>query len=162
MGTNRTGGGERLRIGEIARAAGFTVEGVRFYERRGLLEPAARSEAGYRLYGRDALNRLAFIRQAQAIGLTLEEIRHVVALTRAGVPPCEEVRSFVRAKLAEVDRTLAGLKALRRRLTTTLDRWEADPHPGRGAHVCPLIEQGAPPEAGVHDRRSPTSARRRR
>ncbi len=162
MRANRIAGGERLRIGKIARAAGLTVEGVRFYERRGLLEPAARSEAGYRLYGPDALDRLAFIRQAQTIGLTLEEIRHIVALTRAGVPPCEEVRSFVRAKLAEVDRTLFGLKALRRRLTTTLGRWQADPQPRRGAHVCPLIEQGIPPGSGAHDRRRLTPRRRRR
>lgn len=127
-------------IGELARAAGMTVEGVRFYERSGVLPPAGRSGGGYRLYGPDALERVAFIRQAQAFGLSLEEIRRVLTLSRAGLRPCKEVEAFMRSKVAEIDRRLRELRALKRRLSETLARWEAEGGAGRGGHVCALIE----------------------
>jgi DNA-binding transcriptional MerR regulator len=132
-----------LTIGKLAGAAGLTVEGVRYYERQGLLDPPARSAAGYRLYPPDALTRLTFIRQAKAMGLSLKEIRQILALSRAGVRPCEEVRAFMRRKLAELDRTIRDVKALRQRLNDTLARWEGLPEAPRGGHVCDLIEQAA-------------------
>jgi MerR family Zn(II)-responsive transcriptional regulator of zntA len=130
-------------IGELARVAGMTVEGVRFYERSGLLVPAGRSRGGYRLYGPEAQERLAFVRQAQAVGLSLEEIRRVVALSEGGVRPCKEVQAFMRARVADIDRRQRELRALRRRLTETLARWEAAGEPPAGAHVCGLIEAAA-------------------
>ncbi len=139
----RTDRPQRLRIGELARTAGLTVEGVRYYERRGLLEPPARSPAGYRLYGPEAVARLAFIRQAKAVGLSLGEIRQILALSRAGVRPCEEVRAFMRRRLADLDRTIGDLKALRQRLAETVEGWEDLPEPPDGGHVCGLIERAA-------------------
>lgn len=68
-----------LRIGSVAAAAGLTVDAVRHYERLGLLKPAARTDGGFRTYGRDPVQRLAFIRQAQRIGLQLREIRDLLA-----------------------------------------------------------------------------------
>jgi DNA-binding transcriptional MerR regulator len=134
-----------LTIGKLARAAGLTVEGVRYYERQGLLDTPARSAAGYRLYAPDVLTRLTFIRQAKAMGLSLKEIRQILALSRAGVRPCEEVRAFLRRKLAELDRTLRDVKALRQRLNETLERWEGLPEAPPGGRVCRLIEQAAGP-----------------
>ncbi len=130
----------RLRIGELARASGLTVEGVRYYERQGLLDSPERSPAGYRLYAPDALARLTFIRQAKAIGLSLKEVRQIIALSRSGLAPCEEVRAFIRARLAEIERTLGDLQALRQRLTGTLRRWEGSASRQGPAHVCGLIE----------------------
>ena len=149
-------------IGELARAAGMTVEGVRFYERSGLLPPAGRSGSGYRLYGPDALERVAFIRQAQAIGLSLDEIRRVLALSQAGVRPCKEVEAFMRGKVAEIDRRLHELRALKRRLTDTLVRWEAEGGVGRGGHVCALIEATSGPQDQRPGRRQTRSQDRGR
>jgi MerR family copper efflux transcriptional regulator len=118
---------------------------VRYYERQGLLDPPARSAAGYRLYPPDALTRLTFIRQAKAMGLSLKEIRQILTLSRAGVRPCEEVRAFMLRKLAELDRTIRDVKALRQRLNETLARWEGLPEAPPGGHVCGLIEQAAGP-----------------
>jgi MerR family Zn(II)-responsive transcriptional regulator of zntA len=137
-----------MRIGELARAAGMTVEGVRFYERSGLLAPAGRSRGGYRLYGPEAAERVAFIRQAQAVGLSLEEIRRVLTLSEMGASPCQEVQAFMRARVADIDRRLRELGTLRQRLTATLARWEAAGEPLPGAHVCGLIEAAAPKHPG--------------
>jgi DNA-binding transcriptional MerR regulator len=71
---------ELLTIGELARLTGLPVKRIHYYERRGLLEPTSRSKAGYRLYGREEVARLEFIKRAKLLGLTLEEIRELVEL----------------------------------------------------------------------------------
>lgn len=71
-----------MTIGEIARRSGFSIRTLRFYERRGVLPPTARRPSGYRLYGDVELRRLAFIRQAKALGLTLEAIRELLMSAR--------------------------------------------------------------------------------
>src|SRR5687767_6589785 len=77
--TNGASGQTRLMtIGEVARRSGFTIRTLRFYERRGLVAPAARRASGYRLYGETELHQLAFIRQAKALGLTLAGIRPLI------------------------------------------------------------------------------------
>src|SRR2546423_13181921 len=70
-----------MTIGEVARRSGFTIRTLRFYERRGVLKPSARRPNGYRLYGDADLQRLAFIGQAKALGLTLSSIRELVIAT---------------------------------------------------------------------------------
>jgi DNA-binding transcriptional MerR regulator len=69
-----------MKIGYVARLTGLPVKTIRYYERRGLLEPATRSEAGYRLYGREEVARLEFIKRAKLLGLTLGEVRDLVGL----------------------------------------------------------------------------------
>ncbi len=71
---------QMLKIGELARLTGLPVKRIHYYERRGLLEPASRSEAGYRLYGLEEAARVEFIKRAKLLGLTLEEIRELVEL----------------------------------------------------------------------------------
>ena len=69
-----------FRIGEVARRSGFPVKTIRYYEDRGLLEPASRNEAGYRLYSDEVLGRLSFIRKAKLLGLTLDEIHGLISI----------------------------------------------------------------------------------
>lgn len=71
---------------------------------------------------------------------TRSEVRQIIALSRSGLAPCEEVRAFIRARLAEIERTLGDLQALRQRLTGTLRRWEGSASRQGPAHVCGLIE----------------------
>jgi len=108
-------GTPKLKIGELAQVSGLPVKRIHYYERRGLLEPAARSEAGYRLYGAEEAARLDFIKRAKLLGLTLEEIRELVALAvgcNEGeiVPHLEEVLD---EKLREAERKIAELSAFR-------------------------------------------------
>lgn len=119
-------------VGALAKAVGLSPDGVRYYERLGLLKPLARSPGGYRLYGEEALDRLRFIRQAQALGLSLKEIRALVEAMEEGHPPCAEVRQVLKEKVALLDRRIAELTALREALASRL-AW-AEAHPDVACH----------------------------
>ncbi len=127
-----------LKIGELARLAGVTTKTIRFYERKQILPPARRSQNGYRLYGQEAVEMLRFVRQATGLGLTLAEIKEIIAIREGGRPPCDHVRRLLRDKAAELDRRLQDLVAIRRRIRQSLAAWNRRP-PTSGA-VCPHIE----------------------
>ena len=131
-------GGRALKIGEVSKQSGIGVEALRFYEKSGLLERPSRTESGYRVYGAEVLERLAFIRRAQVLGFSLEEIRRVIEERRAGQSPCAEVREVVRRRLSELDERMAEMRRYRKELAAALAEWdEAGDTPG---HVCGLIE----------------------
>ena len=127
-----------LKIGEVARRAGVGVETLRFYERSGLLDQPARTEGGYRLYDAEALRTLEFIRRAQTLGFTLEEIKRIIAESRAGQSPCAEVREIVRRRLADLDEQMAQMRRYRNALAVTLNQW--DEKGGAEGDFCGLIE----------------------
>ncbi len=130
-----------MRIGEVASQAGVSPQTIRFYERTGVLAPAARTPSGYRDYGDDTLGRLAFVRAAQAVGLSLGEIREVLGLRVKGETPCEHVTDLLVRRAGDLDARIAQLTAMRdelRRLATrasTLDPRQCDP--ARICHVIP-------------------------
>lgn len=127
-----------LKIGEVSQLSGVGVEALRFYERSDLLERPARSESGYRVYPEDVLDRLAFIKQAQLLGFSLEEIRRVIEDARTGESPCEDVREIVRRRLEELDVRMREMQRHRNDLAATLAEWErVGRAPGR---ICGLIE----------------------
>lgn len=132
------GEGKSLRIGEVAKASGVGVETLRFYERRGLLGRPRRTVANYRVYGPAVLERLAFIRRAQAVGFTLDEIGEILAESAEGRSPCRHVREMARRKLEELDRRLAELRRYRAELSSTLKEW--DERGEEEGDVCGLIE----------------------
>ncbi len=105
-----------LKIGEVARRTGIGIETLRFYERSGLLGRPARTEGGYRLYSAEELLRLEFIKRAQTLGFTLDEIKRIMAESRAGERPCAEVREIVRERLTELDERLKQMRQLSQRL----------------------------------------------
>ncbi|HEU4596851.1 MAG TPA: MerR family transcriptional regulator [Pyrinomonadaceae bacterium] len=130
--------GRALRIGEVARESGVGVETLRFYERRGLLGRPRRTGANYRLYDEAVLERLAFIKRAQAVGFSLDEITEILSESEAGQLPCRHVREMARRKLEELDRRLAELQRYRRELGRTLREW--DERGEAEGSVCGLIE----------------------
>jgi DNA-binding transcriptional MerR regulator len=153
--------GRGLQIGEIARRAGIGPKVIRFYEARGLLPPPARGPNRYRLYTPEAVDLLRFIKQAQGIGLTLDEIKAIIAIRQGGQPPCAHVHRLLEAKRAELDRKLDALLMLRRRLDRSLAAWRRRPR-GQGA-VCPHIEAEAARGGDTSDgppRRARQAARR--
>jgi DNA-binding transcriptional MerR regulator len=127
-----------LKIGEVARRAGIGVETLRFYERSGLLDRPARTEGGYRLYDAEALKTLEFIRRAQALGFSLEEIKRIIAESRAGQRPCAEVRETVRRRLVELDEQMAQIRRYRNALAATLKQWDEKGY--ADGEFCGLIE----------------------
>ncbi|MBI1847345.1 MAG: MerR family DNA-binding protein [Candidatus Rokubacteria bacterium] len=147
-------GRDGLLIGGAAARAGVTPRALRRYERAGILSPSPRTAAGYRVYGDGILTLLEFVAQARRLGFSLVEIRDIVAIHRAGRRPCRHVRSLVRRKAADVERALADLTAMRRRLRAML---RSPGMRGRDGAVCPHIEAAALPE----ERRPPTGITRR-
>jgi DNA-binding transcriptional MerR regulator len=128
----------RLKIGEVSKLSGIGIETLRFYEKGGLLERPARTGSGYRLYDAEVLDRLSFIRRAQVLGFSLDEIKRVIAEKRAGQSPCAEVREIVRRRLGELDERMAQMRRYRKELAGALREWdEAGDSVG---HICGLIE----------------------
>src|SRR5712691_9785463 len=126
---------EGLRIGELSERCGVSADTVRFYEREGLLPRQRRSPSRYRVYDREDEGRLRFIRRAQALGLTLDDIRELLSLAQARTPAeCRRVAETLRARVAAVDEKLAQLRAFRRELVRNLEKCE-QPH-GNG---CPVV-----------------------
>lgn len=131
---------ERVTIGDAARLTRTTPKAIRLYERRGLLEAAARTPGGYRTYGPDDLALLRFIRQATAVGLHLDEIGRIIDLQRHGQQPCSTVIDLLDRRLADLDRTMADLKALRRTLSAVRAQADEAAKSGQQAVVCRVIE----------------------
>ena len=102
-----------MQIGELAQRSGLSVKTLRYYEEIGVLAPPARTASGYRDYDDDTVGRLQFVRAAQAVGLTLGEIREVIAFRERGEAPCGHVLDVILHHAAEVDCRIAELQRLR-------------------------------------------------
>jgi DNA-binding transcriptional MerR regulator len=127
-----------LKIGEVSKRSGVGIEALRFYEKGGLLDRPWRTESGYRMYDETVLERLNFIKQAQALGFSLDEIKRVISDARTGQSPCDEVRDIVRRRLVELDIRIREMRRYRKELAATLAEWE---RVGRApGHICGLIE----------------------
>lgn len=97
-----------MRIGQVAAQAGVKTKALRYYERVGF--PAAgRTDSGYRDYSEAALDRLRFIRAAQAVGLTLGEIKGIIGFREHTSPPCAHVLELIEARAADLDRRIDEL-----------------------------------------------------
>lgn len=128
-------------IGELAERTGVSADTIRYYEDEGVLPEPRRSDTGYRLYDEGTVERLRFVRQAQALGLRLEEIAEILALVEErGLDPCSHVEARLRERLAQVEERMRDLDALRERLRAALRRAEAAP--GEGDCRCCIIEGG--------------------
>lgn len=131
-------------IGEVAKRSGFSTHAIRFYEKQGLLG-TKRTDSGYRLYEPQALDRLAFIRKAQRLGFSLEEIRDIFVLSQRG-RPCPHVRQLATRKLAELDRQIRESLMMRRELQRLVRDWQRTSRRG-GSAICPHIEGFVPSSA---------------
>ena len=116
---------ETFKIGQLARKAGVNIQTIRYYERRGLLAPAARRESGYREFAPGDVERLRFIKRAQALGFTLEEIAELLDLRIEGVDPCVDVKDRTQSKLQEVDTKIRQLRRIRKALAELVSACEA-------------------------------------
>lgn len=157
--------GERAResgllAGEVAELLGLGVQTLHFYERRGLIPPPPRSPSGYRLYGADTVERLRFIRKAQALGLDLDAIYEILVLAARGASPCGTVQARLAERLREVDARLAELRSFRGDLARLLTQaGELGAHCAE-AQVCSIVE-GAPALSVPEAAKAPIARKRR-
>ena len=127
-----------MKIGEVAERSGVPAKTIRFWEDQRLLPAPARTPASYRDYDPAVLERLAFIRHAQAAGLTLQHIRQVLDIRDGGRQPCVHVTGLIARRLGEVEARLAELTRARDQLAALAERAaEQDPADCRG--YCSII-----------------------
>jgi MerR family copper efflux transcriptional regulator len=118
---------KRFRIGELAADVGLTPQAIRFYETRGLLGPSERTGKGYRYYGDEELARLKKIQALQAMGLSLDDIAHVLPLYYAdptGLAGKKKIIELLRRQLEETDRKLAAIQTFRDELLRNITKYE--------------------------------------
>lgn len=129
-------GSKRLTIGEVATRAGVNQQTLRYYERRGILARPRRASSGYRQYPADTVRLIRFIKRAQDLGFTLEEIEELIALRQSSARKRDEARVLAAKKMRDIDEKLARLQAMRSALYTLIDHCEC----GRETLVCPILE----------------------
>ncbi len=127
---------QRYTIGTLAKQVGVPTSTVRYYERRGLLMPGDRSGSNYRLYGQDALERLQFMRAAQAAGFTLTDISLLLKFREGDTPPSEQVQAVISDRLVKVAEQLKQLRHAQRVLKSWLSVCREAERTGR----CGVIE----------------------
>lgn len=113
-----------LRIGEVAERAGVSIDAVRYYERRRLLPAAPRTEGGFRLFTAETVERVRFIKQAQELGFSLDEIGEL--LTTGGAEECRRVRDHLKVKLTELDGRIRLMQDFRKTLARHLAACERE------------------------------------
>lgn len=128
-----------MQIGIVAKRIGLSVDAIRFYERNALLPRAARTEGGFRQYGENDLETLAFIRRVQGLGFKLSEIRGLLRLRGDRLQPCAPVKRRLQEKLADVQRKLADLHKLEHELRLALRSCDRELRK-REAH-CPILRE---------------------
>lgn len=126
-----------LTIGQLAKMAGVNVQTVRYYERRNLLQPTDRKASGYRMYGDDALIRLRFIKNAQALGFTLREVKDLLNLRVSSIARCETIQVKAQVKLRQVEAKVRDLLALSRALKSLIRTCRA----GQPTDRCPILKR---------------------
>ena len=135
-----------MRIGELAAETGVPVRTIRFYEQTGVLPEPDRTRAGYRLYSKDAISRLQFVRRAQALGLSPAEIADVLRVRDTHGPPCEFVTELLQAHVRSLQTKIIELTALHDELRSRLPPTTGpDLSRCRSEQVCYLLEDAVSP-----------------
>jgi Hg(II)-responsive transcriptional regulator len=129
--------GQMMQIGEVASRAGVNIQTLRYYERRGLLPRPLRSgTSNYRLYTPDTVQQVRFVKDAQSIGFTLEEIKKLFALRAESANPCTDIRDQATSKIADIDAKIRNLHTMRQLLANLV---AACPESDSDAS-CPTLE----------------------
>jgi DNA-binding transcriptional MerR regulator len=110
--------------GELARICGVSPDTVRFYEKRNLLFPAARTAAGYRVFHPDSISRMHLIRAGLSIGFSVSELAEILRERNSGGAPCRRVRKLAAEKLVLLEKRLRELQSWRRELRSTISAWD--------------------------------------
>jgi DNA-binding transcriptional MerR regulator len=126
-----------MRIGELAEQLGVNAQTLRYYERRGLLGAVRSRTSGYRNYDTNAIRRVRFIRRAQSLGFTLEEIRDLLALWPDSAKSCSAVERRARVTLGRIEEKIADL----RQMSDALSKYVSACGNRAAWQQCPLLEE---------------------
>ena len=135
-----------LRIGDVAERSGLTAPTIRYYESVGLLAPAPRSSTGYRHYTDATIEELRFIKKAQGLGFSLDEISEILKLSRSGRTPCSRVLDLAHRHLRAVESRIEQLVRFRDILAAEISKWDGRQTPTCNG-LCQIIA-GADEAAG--------------
>lgn len=132
---------DKLSIGEAAKRSGVSVKMVRHYESLGLLPAVTRTDAGYRQYGDREVHTLRFIRRARDLGFSMAEIAELLALWQDRRRASASVKRIALSHMADLDRRMAEMAAMKRTLASLADCCQGDQRPD-----CPILDElaGAP------------------
>jgi MerR family copper efflux transcriptional regulator len=125
-----------MNIGEIAARSGMPPKTIRYYESVGLIEAAPRTESGYRTYGERDLRILRFIHRARDLGFSVREVAGLLTLWRDPRRSSADVKALARAHVADIDRKISELKAMRRAVVDLMERCHGDDRPD-----CPILDE---------------------
>jgi MerR family Zn(II)-responsive transcriptional regulator of zntA len=129
-----------MRIGEVARKVGIATSAIRFYEEAGLLPKPERTASGYRVYAPSVIDRLAFIRAGQAVGLSLSELNEVLQIRDRGEAPCSHVIELIDTRIREIDQRMRNLRRVKKDLLALAERAaEFDPAECPPESVCKIL-----------------------
>jgi MerR family transcriptional regulator, copper efflux regulator len=126
-------------IGQVTNLSGIPIRTIRYYESLGLVESSGRTEGGFRQFSIDVLTRLAFIKRAQSLGLSLEEIRDILLVYDQGETPCGEIKEKLQEKLSQIDSQIAQLLTLRSEIGELLAVWKNKSSKQEDT-ICPIIQ----------------------
>jgi Cu(I)-responsive transcriptional regulator len=124
-----------LNIGTAARQSRVPAKTIRYYESVGLIQPAVRTAAGYRIYDRNDVETLRFVQRARSLGFSVEEVGSLLALWRDRARSSAEVKAIARQRVADIDRKIAELTEMRETLTHLMERCHGDARP-----ECPILQ----------------------
>lgn len=126
-----------LQIGEVAKRAGVSIDTLRYYEKLKLLPGLPRSSGGFRLFTSEHIEKVRFIKQAQELGFSLDEIKGLLAT--GGAEECQKVRDLLQTKISEIDERLKSMKAFRHMLAGHLSACEVELKKHRDSACCPVL-----------------------
>ncbi|MEH2315396.1 MAG: heavy metal-responsive transcriptional regulator [Nostoc sp.] len=128
-----------LLIGQVTDISGIPIRTIRYYESLGLLKSSRRTEGGFRQFSLDVLTRLAFIKRAQNLGLSLEEIGNILQVYDQGQAPCGEIKEKLENKLLQIDHQIDQLLTLRSEIDGLLSGWKNNGRQHKDT-ICPIIQ----------------------
>jgi DNA-binding transcriptional MerR regulator len=134
---------QAVKIGQVAQETGLSIDTIRFYEKQGLLKRSPRTEGGFRLFGAGDIETLKFVRKAQELGFSLNEIRELLILRADHVPACSHVKELLDQKLTAVEQKIAELQSLERSLKRALQKCKRELKTTSPGHeeCCPVLEE---------------------
>jgi len=136
-----------LLIGEVAKRTGFPPPTIRYYEEVGLLKKPSRAESGYRSYSSKTVDELLFVRKAQALGFSLDEIAEILKLSRSGQKPCERVLAMSHKHLQMIESRIRELQKFRGYLAAEISKWDRQGTAVTCDGLCQFISDAAPEPA---------------
>lgn len=127
-------------IGEVKDISGIPIRTIRYYESLGLIESSERTRGGFRLFSAEVFTRLSFIKRAQGLGLSLQEISEILQVYDAGKPPCDDIQQKLEQKIGDINKQIDNLLKLRNELQGLMSDWH-DVTTKPKEIICPNIQK---------------------